>query len=294
MPRRLHELLIRQRQWVVGTVAAILVVLLAALDQLTGYELSFSVFYLVPTSIAAWYGSRSMGYAASAMSAAAWLAVEKISAVPYSQEWMIYWNGAVRFLFFIIVAWLVAELHETLKRHQQLARTDNLTGLLNRAGFIAHAAPVIASASRYGHPTSLAYIDLDGFKSINDSLGHARGDDALKVVAQRLLTASRESDVVARLGGDEFAVLLPSTSLQGARSFFGKLQELLYEESRHHGWQTLGFSIGAIVFEQGPPPLGDALRLADELMYRAKRSEGIVVEAAPPTAGMNLHAARRR
>lgn len=293
MPRRVHELL-RQQKWAVGAVTAILIVLLAVLDQVTGYELSFSIFYLVPTSIAAWYGGRSMGYAASALSAAAWFGVEKISAVPYSQAWILYWNAAVRFLFFIIVAWLIAELHATLRRHQQLAKTDNLTGLLNRAGFIAHAAPVIASASRYGHPTSLAYIDLDGFKAINDSLGHARGDDVLKVVAQRLLTSSRESDVVARLGGDEFAVLLPSTGLDGARSFFSKLQGLLYEESRQHGWQALGFSIGAIVFERGPPPLGDALRLADELMYRAKRSDGILVEAAHPAAGTHFHVTGRR
>jgi diguanylate cyclase (GGDEF)-like protein len=290
MSRRLHGFLARLRKWAVGTLAAMLIVLLGAIDQLTGYQLSFSVFYLAPISIAAWYGSRAMGYAASTMSAATWLVVEKISAVPYSEPWIVYWNTGVRFLFFIIVAWLVAELNVTLRRHQQLARTDQLTGLLNRAGFIDHAGPVVAAASRYGHPTSLAYIDLDGFKSINDNMGHAQGDEVLKLVGQRLLTASRGSDIVARLGGDEFAVLLPNTDLAGARAYFGKLHDLLNEETRQRGWQALGFSIGAIVFDKGPPRLGDALRLADDLMYRAKKSAGILVEAAPPVDAAPLHA----
>ena len=280
MLRRAHRILARQRQWVIGALAFSLIAVLGVIDLVTGSELSFSVFYLAPTSLAAWYGDRRLGYAASAGSAATWLAVET-SAVTYSHAWILYWNAGVRFLFFVIVAWLIAELKATLERHKRLARTDTLTGLLNRAGFVEHAEPVVAAASRHRHPTALAYIDLDGFKGINDAFGHARGDEVLKAVAWRLTVSCRQSDLVARLGGDEFAVLLPDTDLEGARALFVKLHDLLYEECRRQRWQPLGFSIGAIVFDAGPPPLADALRLADDLMYRAKEAGGMVIESAP-------------
>lgn len=276
----LDNLLIGQPKWVIALLTLVLVAVLGSIDQLTGQELSFSVFYLVPISVAAWYGNRVMGYFASGTSAGTWLLVERISSAPYSQQWIFYWNGTVRFLFFVVVAWLAAELHATLVRHRRLSRTDGLTGLLNRSGLIAHAGRIVAVASRYGQATAFAYIDLDRFKTINDTQGHSRGDDVLKSVGALLEQSSRESDLVARLGGDEFAMLLPNTGLKGARSFFNKLHEQLRRMADEMDCAALGFSIGAIVFEAGPPSLDEALRRADALMYRAKRTEGIVVEAA--------------
>src|SRR5690606_27922613 len=151
---------------------------------------------------------------------------------------------------------------------------------LNRTGFFERANIATTSASRYGYSIAVAYIDLDGFKNINDTLGHQQGDAALKAVATLLAKSSRDSDVVARTGGDEFVVMLPNTSLAGARAYFEKMQFELQLEIRQQGWRTLGLSVGAVVFEEAPEDIFEALQLADTLMYRAKRSanSGVIVE----------------
>jgi len=266
--------------------AVLLMLLVAATDHLTGFELSFSVFYLIPTSIAVWYGSRRMGYGMSLFGAATWMTVEVTSGQPYSQPWILLWNSAVRLAFFSLVAYLLAELKAQLQRQRDLATTDNLTGLLNRAGFFEHATLVVNTAARYDHGIAVAFIDLNGFKSINDNMGHSQGDRALKTIGGLLDQASRKSDVIARFGGDEFVVLLPDTDLTGAKAYFAKLQLELQREIHEHGWTGLGSSIGAVVFKTAPTDIDDALRRADELMYRVKQSGEtgtIVEEATSPT-----------
>jgi diguanylate cyclase (GGDEF)-like protein len=298
MLRRFNSFLTDQPASTAGCLAFFLILLLGAIDHLTGYELSVSVFYLIPISIAVWYGNRHLGYIMSGLSASTWMIVEQTTAYPYSQQWILVWNGAVRLLFFIVVAYLIAELKSQLRRLQLLARTDNLTGLLNRSGFFERADIVVNAASRYGYAIAIAFIDLDGFKKINDTLGHSQGDHALKTVGSLLGRWSRESDVVARLGGDEFVLLLPDTSLPGANAYFDKLHFQLQQEIREQGWSSLGLSIGAVVFETAPADISDALRLADSLMYRTKRTgrSGVIVEAAPAgrTAALRSAAADAR
>jgi len=286
MLRRFNSLLADQAAPVVGCLAFALTVLLAGIDHLTGYELSISVFYLIPISIAAWYGNRLMGYIVSGLSAGTWMLVE--ATTPYSQGWILFWNSGVRLIAFVVVAYLIAELRRQLQRQQQLARTDNLTGLLNRAGFFERAQVAANAASRYGYAIAIAYIDLDGFKNINDTLGHLQGDEALRTVGGILGGSSRDSDVVARIGGDEFVVLLPDTTLAGAHAYFDKLHLELRREIKVNGWSTLDLSIGAVVYETAPDDLFDALRAADNLMYRAKRSgrTAVVVEGAPSAASV--------
>jgi len=99
-------------------------------------------------------------------------------------------------------------------RHQ--AEHDNLTGLFNRRAFGAHLARELAKERRYGGESSLLMIDLDGFKEINDTIGHAAGDEVLRSVADVISERIRDTDIAARLGGDEFAVFLPSTGRPGA------------------------------------------------------------------------------
>jgi diguanylate cyclase (GGDEF)-like protein len=102
----------------------------------------------------------------------------------------------------------VSRLKARLDEAEGLADRDALTPLLNRRAFVRELGRARAFADRHGFPLSLVYFDLDGFKGLNDRLGHAAGDAALQVVAERLAANVRESDIVGRMGGDEFAVVL--------------------------------------------------------------------------------------
>lgn len=274
--------------WQTGLGCILLVLVLGTVDEMTGDELSFAVFYLVPISIAAWYCNRNLTYAVAVLAAVVWLAVEYATNEPYTQQWILIWNAAARLVFFAVVATLFRQLRSEFAVHEQLARTDHLTGLLNRTGFMERADALVNSASRYEQALTVGFIDLDQFKNVNDTFGHSHGDEILEAVGATIRNSSRESDIAARLGGDEFAILLPNTNLPGARVFFGKLHEQLMIEMRRDGAPDLGVSIGAAVFERGPPHLDEALRLADQLMYRAKKSRRISVIVEEPGSAAGL------
>ena len=259
------------------------ILFLGVIDWLTGYELAFGAFYLIPVAIAAWYTASDTTYGIALLATAMWFAVEYLTDNTYSAAWILYWNSGVRLMFFGVVAFLVRQLRSHVEAQQRLARTDELTGLLNRAGFMELAEVLGSTAARYDLSLVIAFIDLDNFKKVNDTQGHYQGDELLKAVGAMLRQATRESDVCARLGGDEFAVLLPNTSLAGAHAYFGKLHRQLLDGIRRQGGPEVGVSIGAAVFDRGPPPLREALKLADALMYRAKHAGGasVIVETPP-------------
>lgn len=280
--RKLDEDESSRHAWLTGLFTLILIVFLGFVDHVTGDEMSFSVFYLLPISLAVWYSNRPMGFLASLVSATTWGIIEYLSTTRYSDAWILWWNSGVRLLFFLVVAWLLAELKTNLRRLQRLTHTDTLTGLLNRPGFLQRASAMLDLAARHGHATTIGFADLDGFKKVNDTHGHARGDALLQLVGALLSRSSRESDLAARFGGDEFAVLLPETGLAGAKSFFEKFQQLAQAELQQKDFATIGVSIGAIVFEDRQPDLNEALHLADNLMYRAKApgSGSVIIETA--------------
>jgi diguanylate cyclase (GGDEF)-like protein len=111
----------------------------------------------------------------------------------------------------------VAELQSRLGEAEALADQDVLAPVLNRRAFVRELERAIALAQRHETPAAVVYFDLDGFKAVNDTYGHAAGDAALRATAQRLIDNVRGEDVVARLGGDEFAVLLLHADRMGAR-----------------------------------------------------------------------------
>ena len=128
-----------------------------------------------------------------------------------------------------------------------------------------------ARARRTGHALSLSYLDLDGFKSINDERGHDEGDRVLKAVAEVLRDAVRVTDTAARLGGDEFAVLLPETGLEQARVVVRKLRERLLARMEAEGWPVT-VSIGTVSYARAPASVDELVSRADELMYGVKKS----------------------
>ncbi len=124
-------------------------------------------------------------------------------------------------------------------------------------------------AARYQHPFTLAYIDLDNFKLVNDRFGHATGDRALSTVAGFIREHSRRTDALARLGGDEFALLLPETDEDVARAAIAKLRKGLTQEMQRHGWPVT-FSIGVVTCRACPGSADELIAAADRLMYSVK------------------------
>lgn len=163
-----------------------------------------------------------------------------------------------------------ASMIEILERK---AREDKLTGLLNRRGFEAALADALDYYHRYQRCGALLLIDLNDFKTVNDTLGHAAGDAILQHVAQLLLRHTRASDSVARLGGDEFCVILREAGPAEARLKKAELETVLGAMPCTYAGHEIytSASIGACTFTEAPKEQ-DILELADANMYRRKAS----------------------
>ncbi len=163
------------------------------------------------------------------------------------------------------------KLKSALEKEKDLSRKDFLTGLNNRRVFFEMGDFEARRSSRHQRALSVAYVDLDNFKQVNDTLGHQVGDDVLITVASTLQANLRSTDIIARLGGDEFAVLLPETSSQIAQHVMTKLRDHLLNDMRKCGWPVT-FSIGIATFPDCTISFDEMIRHADELMYTAKKS----------------------
>ncbi len=253
----------------VAALAMMLLSAVAALDWITGSELSFSIFYLVPVSLAAAYGGRTLGLATALLSAAAWLAVDVGGGQAYSSALIPVWNVGVRLGFFVITSLLVARIRTHIAVEERLARADGLTGAMNGRAFYEEGARLLQLARRHGHPFTVGYLDLDDFKRVNDRHGHAAGDRLLRGIAAGLRDAVRAQDLVARLGGDEFALLLPETAEAGTAAVMAKLEVRLRPVLAASGC-AVGYSAGFITFTLAPATLEAAVAAADSLMYEVK------------------------
>jgi len=167
--------------------------------------------------------------------------------------------------------------HKELQRElRQLAVLDPLTGLCNRRGFADRLQRGMARAERASSRLALMVLDLDGFKGVNDAMGHQAGDEVIRQVAKRLLEAVRKTDTVCRIGGDEFAIILEGVSTRDdatrvAEAVVNCLGEPIAVAGRH---ARVGGSVGLCLFPDDGGSADHLLQLADSAMYRAKRSGG--------------------
>ena len=170
-----------------------------------------------------------------------------------------------------IVTLLLSASKKALEREEKLARIDFLTGVANARSFFELANLEINRARRYRHSFTIAYIDIDKFKAVNDDYGHLAGDSLLRLVGDALRESLRSTDIVARLGGDEFAILLPEIDPEQSQVAISKVRDKLSSVIRSNNWKVT-FSAGVITFLKSPESVDEMLKKADNLMYSAKKS----------------------
>lgn len=258
-----------QRKSVILLEGLALIVVIGAADYLTGNEIAISVFYVLPISLIGWFTGRWLAYLASVLSASVWLWADIATTSGYSHQLIPVWNSLIRLGFFIVITMLLSVLRNALQRESELARIDHLTGAANVRSFYDTIHLEIDRCQRYQHPFTLAYIDLDNFKTVNDRLGHSAGNVVLRTVVDVIRSSIRKTDFVSRLGGDEFAILFSETGQESASVVLGKIQQSLNDQMQEHAWPVT-FSIGAITCDVAPLSADSLVHIADELMYAAK------------------------
>jgi len=250
-------------------VAFVLVVAVGAADASLGFAPSLLSLYAVPVAVAAWAAPPRAAYALAAMAATFSIPLSALAGEPIGRA--IIWTVFSNFVLLGIIVTLLTALKRQLSDEAAFVATDALTGLLNRGSFTARLDAELARAARYGRAFTLAYVDLDNFKAVNDLEGHGVGDELLVRVADALRSSTRQTDILGRLGGDEFAAVLPEIAGGATGSMLENLHKQLIRSMAKGGWPVT-FSIGAVTFETPVETSREALNVADVAMYRVKRS----------------------
>jgi diguanylate cyclase (GGDEF)-like protein len=251
-------------------IISLILSLLCLLDHITG-DYSLTIFYLIPVSLSAWFVGKQAGIFFCMLTLGARFAADYGSSSATRNSSLHHWNLFIEFSFLIIMSLLSSALKTRLDNEKALARIDPLTGAINRRSFFNLAEQEIYRARRYGHCLTIAYIDLDNFKEVNDRQGHSTGDKLLIAVADTINATIRSSDILARFGGDEFVILLPETAGEPAQTTLHKVQSKLRQCMTTGNWPVT-FSIGAMSYTRPPESVEEAVRSADALMYEVKRS----------------------
>ncbi len=250
--------------------AVLLLLLISVSEYFVGWQVHLSVVYLLPIYVATSKVGKPAGIAVSIASSLLSTGGDALAGQPIDHWAQEVAQVVIRASLFVAFALLFERLQRALARESDLARTDPLTGVPNRREFLELAAAEVGRAQRHNRPLTIAYVDVDDFKQINDRLGHGAGDKLLCAVATSIRSQLRVGDSVGRLGGDEFAICLPETDAEAASHVVRKLGAGL-AALPPHGRDSATLSVGVVTFLSPPKAIGEMLDRADAALYDAKR-----------------------
>ncbi|MCJ7725493.1 MAG: GGDEF domain-containing protein [Acidimicrobiia bacterium] len=233
------------------------VVAITALDWVTGPDTFLSILSVFPVMAVAWYAlSEHAVVVASLAAGGSLLIAHGVGGV---------WTAMTLLVVLLAAAALPGRLRDALAHQTEAAATDPLTGALNRRAFQDAAERERLRAERRGEPISVAYLDLDGFKEVNDRHGHQAGDKVLEDLATSVLETIRGTDLFCRIGGDEFVLLLPDTGAKEAAAVIIRARSAMNIDTT-----PVTSSVGIATFQIVPTTVGAMIDAADDLMYQAK------------------------
>ncbi len=227
------------------------------------------LFYLIPILIISINQGLRPSLWMSISATLLWAAAAMVSASRKVGIFELSWNTLMRGLLFFGVAFLIHYWYES----NILAHSDAITGLSNRKAFIEALEHEIKRSNRYGHPISVAFIDLDDLKSANDTKGHKAGDRMIVDLARVIGGSIRGGvDVAARVGGDEFGILMPETDADQGKVVMERIRDRLKTVQHPKTGAALTISAGLATFANSIMSPDKLIQRADELMYQAKMS----------------------
>jgi diguanylate cyclase (GGDEF)-like protein len=257
-------------RWIAWPTAIGVLVLLASIRVTSKADFAVTSLALIPVLLVTWVIGRSQGLLVAVLATATWFCADVFADVSDLGSWVPWANAAVRLATYSLLAVLAAKVSQLLEWERESATRDELTGLANRRNFLRAGEFEVQRSRRYAHPVAIVFLDLDQFKGLNDSQGHAAGDAALRTTAQALLGVARTTDCVARLGGDEFAVLLPEVDREAARDAATRMSAAV-DGALESAFPGVSASVGVAWFGNPAPPIAEMIKTADSLMYESKR-----------------------
>jgi diguanylate cyclase (GGDEF)-like protein len=239
-------------------------IVIGTLDILSGDTFSLALFYLIPIGFFAWFLSLNIALMNTLACTIVWSASNQVMGIAPLIS-----NIVTNLGFYTIFSIMIHYSRIMYEHEKVLSRTDHLTGLLNNRSFYEVAQNYLCIMKRRKSPFSIAFIDLDNFKEINDQYGHDAGDEALKDFAESIVSTLRVTDKAARFGGDEFVVMFPDTDSASIDIIMKKINERVKARMSAYNY-NLSFSAGVICCSESVHTIDELVKMADKLMYDVK------------------------
>lgn len=245
------------------------IIFIGYLHFIVGPSFEFHLFFLLPIILACWFTGLFFCCFVFCLTVLSWTLSDYLLAGSNIEPLPFLFNSTIHALILAYITYLLRYIRHLLIRESQLAREDSLTKIPNRRSFYESGEIAFSTGHRQQLPVTIIFIDVDSFKSINDTYGHKIGDKLLFEAAQVMNQHVRKNDVLGRIGGDEFCLILLNVEKEQAHSYATNLKEKLAEKMYQHQWQTT-FSMGIVTYRVTPPDFLNTIEQADRLMYEVK------------------------